>query len=142
MIEVLVADDHAFFRAAVVDLLMGTGDTTVVAECTDGTEVLPAYRRVHPDVVLLDMSMPGATGLEAAHAVLTADPGARVLVLTGDASIESVREARRLGVAGYLLKDEDPALLPSRVRTVSEGGTVWSDGVLAFIEATRIALDG
>ena len=136
MIEVLVADDHALFRGAVVDLLTGAGDTTVVAECSDGTQVLPAYRRVHPDVVLLDMAMPGATGLEAAHAVLSADPDARVVLLTGDSSPESVREARRLGVAGYLLKDDDPTLLPSRVRTVSAGGTVWSEDVRTLIEAS------
>jgi DNA-binding NarL/FixJ family response regulator len=134
VIEILVADDHAFFRAAVVDLLTGAGDTAVVAECSDGAEVLPAYRRVRPDVVLLDMAMPGATGLEAAEAVLTADPAARVLMLTGDASPESVLEARRVGVAGYLLKDDDPTLLPAHVRTVTSGGTVWSARVRPLLE--------
>jgi DNA-binding NarL/FixJ family response regulator len=59
VIEVLVADDHAFFRAAVVDLLTGAGDTAVVAECSDGAQVLPAYHRVRRDVVLLDMAIPG-----------------------------------------------------------------------------------
>ncbi len=134
MIGVLVADDHAFFRSAVVDLLTGAGDTTVVAECSDGAEVLPAFRRVRPDVVLLDMAMPGATGLEAAEAVLTADPSARVLMLTGDSSPESVQEARRLGVAGYLLKDDDPTMLPAHVRTVTAGGTVWSEQVRPLLE--------
>ncbi|MGY1732147.1 response regulator transcription factor [Geodermatophilus sp. SYSU D01045] len=134
MIEVLVADDHAFFRAAVVDLLTDADDTAVVAECSNGAEVLPAFRRVRPDVVLLDLAMPGTTGLEAARAVLAADPGARVLMLTGDASAESVREARRLGVAGYLLKDDDPAMLPVHVRTVAEGGSVWSDGVRSLVD--------
>jgi DNA-binding NarL/FixJ family response regulator len=135
VIDVLVADDHVFFRAAVVDLLRGAEDTQVVAECSDGTEVLPAFHRVHPDVVLLDMAMPGATGLQAARAVLDADPGARVVMLTGDGSADSVRDARRLGVAGYLLKDDDPALLPSRMRTVAEGGTVWSADVRAVLES-------
>lgn len=134
MIEVLVADDHAGFRAAVIDLLTTSGDATVVAECADGTEVLPAYRRAHPDVVLLDMAMPRATGLEAAQAVLTADPLARVLMLTGDASADGVRAARRIGVAGYVLKDDDPALLPSHVRTVSQGGTAWSPAVRTYLD--------
>ncbi len=66
--------------------------------------------------------------------MLTADPAARVLVLTGDASPESVLEARRLGVAGYLLKDDDPTLLPAHVRTVTSGGTVWSAQVRALVE--------
>ncbi len=134
MIGVLVADDHPFFRSAVVDLLTDAADTTVVAECSDGTEVLAAFERVHPDVLLLDMAMPGATGLEAARAVLAADPSARVLMLTGDSSPDSVHEALRLGVAGYLLKDDDPTMLPVHVRTVESGGTVWSAQVRALVE--------
>ncbi|WP_336028527.1 response regulator [Geodermatophilus sp. FMUSA9-8] len=136
MIEVLVADDHAFFRASVVDVLDSAADTTVVAECRGGAEVLPAFRRHRPDVLLLDLAMPGVTGLEAAREVLAVDASARVVMLTGDASPGSVREARRIGVAGYLLKDDDPTLLAARVRAVAEGGVAWSAGVHALGEAS------
>ena len=126
MITVLVADDHAFIRASLVELFTASGDLTVVAECEDGAEVLDAARRTHPDVVLLDVAMPRVTGLEAARELLAACPESRVVVLTGSLSPALVREARAIGVRGYLLKDDDPGALPGHVRTVAAGGTAWS----------------
>ncbi|PRY51062.1 response regulator receiver domain-containing protein [Geodermatophilus tzadiensis] len=128
MVEVLVADDHAWLRSSVVELLTAAGHR-VVAECEDGTSVLAAFLRTRPDVLLLDLVMPGCTGLEAARAVLAVAPGARVLMLTSSVSGAAMEEARALGVAGWLRKDDPPSLLPARVRTVAEGGTAWEPPV-------------
>ncbi|ADB73875.1 response regulator [Geodermatophilus obscurus] len=127
MITVLVADDHAFVRDSLVELFTASGDLTVVAECEDGGQVLDAARRTRPDVVLLDLAMPRVTGLQAARELLADRPESRVVVLTGSLTPALVREAREIGVVGYLLKGEDPGALPGHVRTVAAGGTAWSD---------------
>ncbi len=133
MVTLLIADDHPFVRGALVDLFTATGDITVVAECADGTEVVPAARRTRPDVVLMDLVMPRMGGLEATAALLAVQPEARVVVLTGSFSPASVREAHALGARGYLLKDEDPSVLPDLVRTVAAGGTAWSSPAVASL---------
>lgn len=126
MIKVLLADDHDFVRSSVADLLMATGDITVVAECADGSEVLAAALRTQPEVVLMDLAMPDRTGLEATRDLLHAGVPSRVVLLTGSFSAASAREARALGAAGYVLKDDDPAALPQLVRDVAAGGSAWS----------------
>ncbi|SFL27129.1 response regulator [Geodermatophilus ruber] len=126
MIKVLLADDHAFVRDALVDLLSESGDVTVVAECEDGEQVLEAAQRTEPDVVLLDLAMPRVTGLEAARELLAAQPRTRVVILTGSLTPALVKEAEEIGVVGYLLKDDDPGALPGHVRAVAAGGTAWS----------------
>ena len=127
MITVLIADDHPFVRAALVALFAATDDIEVVAECSDGSEVLAAAQRTRPQVVLLDLVMPGATGLEAARELQEAGLPCRVVMLTGSYGAASVREARAQGVVGYLLKGDDPGALPDHVRTVAAGGTAWSE---------------
>ena len=126
MITVLLADDHAFVRDSLVELLHASGDLTVVAECEDGAQVLDAARRTRPDVVLLDLAMPRVSGLQAARALLEERPESRVVVLTGSLTPALVRAARQIGVVGYLLKGEDPGALPDQLRTVASGGTAWS----------------
>jgi DNA-binding NarL/FixJ family response regulator len=130
VIRVLVADDHDFVRAALVELLDASGDMTVVAECADGAQVVPAALRTAPDVVLLDLRMPRLTGLEAARALLEVRPDARVVVLTGSPSRSSAGEARQLGAAGYLLKGCPPEELVEQLRTVARGGTAWDRSVM------------
>jgi DNA-binding NarL/FixJ family response regulator len=130
VIKVLLADDHAFVRNALVELFDASGDVTVVAECEDGGEVVEAARRTEPDVFLLDVSMPRVTGMQAARALLAEHPDARIVVLTGTLSPKLVEEARALGIAGYLLKDDDPGALPQHVRAVAAGGTAWSDAAI------------
>jgi DNA-binding NarL/FixJ family response regulator len=126
VIKVLLADDHAFIRDSVAELLSASGDITVVAQCADGSEVLAAALRTQPQVVLMDLSMPDRTGLEATRDLLDAGVPSRVVLLTGSFSAASVREAWALGAAGYLLKDDDPAALPGLVRAVASGGSAWS----------------
>lgn len=134
MIRVLVADDHAFVREGIVRLLDAVPGVSVVAECADGEEVVDAAERTRPDVVVLDLFMPRLGGLEAAAQLLERRPGTRVILLTAHLSAEAVRTARRLGVAGYLLKDDDPAELPDHVRRVAGGGTAWAPGTHAVAD--------
>src|SRR3954468_14792226 len=126
VIKVLLADDHAFVRGALVQLLTATDDITVVAECADGSEVLDAALRTQPEVVLMDLAMPDRTGLEATRDLRDAGVPSRVVMLTGSFSAASAREAHALGAAGYLLKDDDPTLLAGLVRQVASGGSAWS----------------
>jgi DNA-binding NarL/FixJ family response regulator len=108
VIQILLADDNEFVRTALVELFDSTGDITVVAECEDGDQVLAAVRETTPDVVVLDLAVPGRTGLEAARVLLSVDPGARIILLTGNPSPAAVREAKEIGLAGYLLKGRTP----------------------------------
>jgi DNA-binding NarL/FixJ family response regulator len=130
VIRVLLADDNEFVRTAIAELFHSTGDIAVVAECSDGNAVLGAVEQAAPDVVVLDLAMPGRTGLEAARDLLSADPGARILMLTGNPSPAAVREAQQIGVGGYVLKGEDPTELIGHVRAVAAGGQAWSPSLL------------
>src|SRR3954462_8555162 len=100
MITVLVADDHAFVRRELVDLLAGTEDIRVVAECVAGSEVTRAVARTRPDVVLMDLQMPRMSGREATRALRTAYPHTRVIVLTGSLSPAGARAPRAPWPAG------------------------------------------
>jgi DNA-binding NarL/FixJ family response regulator len=130
VIRVLLADDNAFVRGALAGLLASVGDFQVVAECADGDQVVSAAEQTRPDVVLLDLSMPRVGGLEAARRLFAVQPGARVVFLTANSSVSSLRHAHEMGAAGYLLKDIDPDELCHAVRTVAQGGTAWPESDL------------
>ncbi len=132
-IRVLIVDDHAFIRAALCDLLTATDDIVVVGTCADGCEVVETAAHTAPDVVLMDLQMPRMPGLEATEALLAVQPHVRVLVLSGDVAPGSASAAMALGVAGFLLKEEDPFDLPRRIRIVAGGGTAWSDAATATL---------
>jgi DNA-binding NarL/FixJ family response regulator len=135
VIRLLVVDDNAAIRAAVTELCAAAGDVAVVAECSDGSAAADAARASRPDVVLMDLSMPGTGGLAATRELLAVQSDARVVVLTGSFSIESVRTAARLGAVGYLLKDGDPDELLRRVRDVAAGGTAWGEAAAATLRS-------
>ena len=127
MIKVLIADDHPFIRSALGDLLAATDDIRVVAECPDGCDVVETAAKTEPDVVLMDLAMPVMSGLEATRALGEAQPGVRVIVLTGALNAADARTARALGVCGLLLKTDDAGeQLPGHIRAVASGGTAWN----------------
>ncbi|WP_159797743.1 response regulator [Puerhibacterium puerhi] len=129
-VRVLLADDHAAIRAGMRMLLEAAGDVVVVGEAADGAAAVTNARALRPDVVLMDVRMPGTDGIAATRAVV--DEGlAEVLVLTTFDLDEYVDEALRAGAAGFLLKSAEPAALVDAVRRVAAG-----DGVLAP-EVTR-----
>ncbi|MBB5068341.1 response regulator transcription factor [Saccharopolyspora gloriosae] len=119
---VLVADDQAMIRAGLVALLSAEPDLRVLAEAEDGAAAVAAVRRRRPDVVLMDVRMPGMDGITAAREILTATEGATsVIMLTVHDLDEYVYAALRAGASGFLLKDAPPEELVRAVHTVAAG---------------------
>jgi DNA-binding NarL/FixJ family response regulator len=141
MIRVVVVDDHPLVRDALTDVLEAAGGISVVGQCTDGSEVAAAVARVRPDVLIMDLHMPKVDGLTAARGVRATHPEVRILFLTGGFSPASANDAQALGASGYLLKDDDPALLPVHVRAVAAGGTAWHPRVAALLAAIPASAD-
>jgi DNA-binding NarL/FixJ family response regulator len=103
-VRILIADDHGVVRAGLRALLNGVGDLEVVCEAADDSETLRVAEELRPDIVLLDISMPGAGGIEATRRLRELLPATRVLILTVHEDSTLLREAIRAGAAGYLLK--------------------------------------
>jgi DNA-binding NarL/FixJ family response regulator len=103
--RVILADDHKLVRAGLRSLLQSFDDVQVLAECSDGHETLAKVEQLGPDVLMLDITMPGLNGLEVARRLARTASSTRVLVLSMHASPEYVAQALRAGVAGYLIKD-------------------------------------
>lgn len=120
-IRVLIADDHAMFREGVRLLLDGEPDIEVVGDVGNGDEIPASVQALKPDVVLMDISMPGMTGLEATPLLKSRFPDVQVLVLTMHRSDEYFFEMLRAGASGYVLKASDAALLVGAIREVAQG---------------------
>ncbi|HVE98704.1 MAG TPA: response regulator transcription factor [Mycobacteriales bacterium] len=124
MTRVLVADDQALVRAGLVSVLGSDPRIAVVGEAADGEEAVAAARRLVPDVVLMDIRMPGLDGLTATRRIVAEHPGIRVLVVTTFDVDEYVFEALRIGASGFMLKDEAPEAILSAVHAVASGHTL------------------
>ena len=125
-IRVLVVDDHAVVREGIRHVLAGEPGFEVVGEAANGEQALALARSQRPDVVVLDVTMPGESGLRVAPKLRAAVPGARVLIMSMHENAEYVREGVRAGASGYLLKDSAAAELRLAVRAVHAGGTYFS----------------
>lgn len=143
MIRVLVADDQALVRAGLTVLVNSDPDLEVVGEAADGRQAHTLARSLRPDVVLMDIRMPGTDGLEATRLVCS-EPGleaTRVVILTTFEEDAYVFEAIRAGASGFLLKDTEPADLLNAVRVVARGDALLAPSVTRrLIEA--VALPG
>jgi DNA-binding NarL/FixJ family response regulator len=131
MIRVVLVDDQALLRAGFRALIDAEDDIEVVAEASDGREALDVIARHVPDVVLMDIRMPGVDGLEATRQI-SDDPaleGVRVVILTTFDLDEYVFEAVRIGASGFLVKDTEPAELLAGIRAVAAGDALLSPGV-------------
>lgn len=120
-IRVLVADDHTLVRQGLVSLLTDSGECEVVAEAADGVEAVDKVAASHPDVAVLDLTMPRLGGLEAVRRIREDHPRVKVLVLTVHEEEEYVLPIVRAGAAGYLVKDSAVSELLAAVRTVAAG---------------------
>ena len=129
MISVLLVDDHPVVRAGVRGMLGGEPDIEVVGEAGSGDEAVVAVRALRPDVVLMDLRMPGLDGVGATGQVRAVAPGTRVLVLTTYESDADVLRAVEAGATGYLLKDSSRAELLTAIRAAARGETVLSPTV-------------
>lgn len=128
-IRVFLADDHTLVRAGIRNLLVGIRGIEVVGEAGDGQEALRLVDVLRPDVVLLDVGMPGLNGLEVAARLATLDAAIRVMILSMHVSEEYVLRALRAGCAGYLLKASAVSELEVAVRAVARGETYLSPAV-------------
>jgi DNA-binding NarL/FixJ family response regulator len=122
MIRVLLADDHHVVRAGLRELLSGAEDITVAGEATDGHEALERVRNAEYDVAVLDMSMPGRSGIELIRLVKAERPRLKVLVLSMHSEEQYAVRALRAGASGYLTKDAAPDELIAAIRRVASGG--------------------
>jgi DNA-binding NarL/FixJ family response regulator len=134
-IRVVVADDHAIVRAGIRALLSCEPDISIVAEATDGRGAVAAVQRHAPDVLLVDLSMPGANGVEAIAQVHAHTPSTHVLVLSMHAAPEYVRPALRAGALGYVVKGAGLEELVTAVRTVAAGGSFLDASIAALASA-------
>jgi two-component system nitrate/nitrite response regulator NarL len=125
-IRVLVVDDHEVFRRGVVSVLGQYPQVQVVGEAGDGGEAVAVARRTRPDVVLLDLRMPGVDGLSAIPRLRQLDPPPRILVLTVSEQEADLLAAIRAGADGYLLKDLRAGTLLERIEEVARGGVALS----------------
>jgi DNA-binding NarL/FixJ family response regulator len=123
-IRVLIADDHAIVREGVRALLTLSDDIDVVGEAADGHEAIEAARRLNPDVILMDIAMPGLGGLEATLEIRKENPSVKVLVLSQYEDREYVRRFLKAGVSGYVLKKAAGSALTAAIRAASRGGLV------------------
>jgi len=120
-IRVLVADDHLILRMGLESLINRQKDMTVVGEASSGQEVVDLYHVHRPDVTLMDLRMPGLSGVEAIAAICRTDPEARVIVLTIHKGDEAVYQALRAGAKGYLIKDVPTEEILAAIRMVHQG---------------------
>lgn len=120
-IRLLIVDDHPAFRAGLVALLADQPELRVVAECGDGREAVELYRRVRPDVVLMDLRLPGLSGVEAILAIRQEHAEARVIVVTTYDADEDIYRAIQSGAKSYLMKDSSKAEIVGTIRAVHAG---------------------
>ncbi len=130
-IRVLLADDHPLYRQGLAGFLAASEGIEVVAELASGDEAVAAVSELEPDVCVLDHSMPVMTGVEAARRIRELAPGTGVVILTMFDTDETVFQAMRAGVRGYLVKTDEPETVANAVRTVARGGAVFSAGLAA-----------
>jgi DNA-binding NarL/FixJ family response regulator len=136
MIRVLLADDHAIVRAGLREVLNDTGDIEVVGEATNGQEVLALVRGRDFDVAVLDMSMPGRSGLELIKLVRAEKPKLRILILSMHSEQQYAVRAVKAGASGYLTKDSAADELVAAIRRIAAGGAYVSPET-----AERLVLD-
>lgn len=141
-LKIAVVDDHALVRAGICALLNATDGVEVVGEAADGASVAALVARLQPDVVVVDLVLPGRSGLLAIGDIRQCAPKARVLVVTMFDTDFHVQEALRAGAHGYLLKENTAAELAAAVRTVASGRRYLAPAVAARAAALYYAEPG
>lgn len=129
MIRVLIADDHAAIRFGLGALIDAEPDLEIVGSAQDGLDAITMSRRLAPDVLIIDLSMPVLDGIAALRVIVRQRPTIRVLVLTLSCAEPNIREALAAGADGYLLKDSPSTLVVSAVRAVYQGENPMSPAV-------------
>jgi DNA-binding NarL/FixJ family response regulator len=128
-IRLLLADDHAVMRSGLANMLNVNPAFRVVGEADDGAKALELFRRLKPDVVLLDVTMPGLDGIETLRQLRAEHPGARVLMLSSSETEEDIVQSFHAGASGYVTKTARPAELTAAIHAVHAGQRVMSAAV-------------
>ena len=140
-LRVLIADDHSLFREGMHGLLDSIAETEVVGEATTGEEAIVQAKALQPDVILMDIKMPGINGIEATREIVGVCPHIRILMITMLEDDESVFAAMRAGARGYVLKGANQAELLRAIRAVASGEAIFGPGiarrVLSFFAAAK-----
>ncbi|MBX3658049.1 MAG: response regulator transcription factor [Ramlibacter sp.] len=126
MIRIVVADDHAIVREGLKRIVSSLADMAVVGEAADGTEVMRLVRDVDFDVLMLDLSMPGRSGMELIRLVHAEKPRLRILVLSMHQELQYAVRSIKSGASGYLTKESAPGLLEEAIRKIASGGAFVS----------------
>jgi len=134
-IRIVVADDHALVRAGITGVLDATPEFDLVGEAATGREAIELVARHDPHVAVLDISMPGMSGLEAAARLRRGHPALRILILSVHDHSEYVMESIRAGANGYLRKDAEPRELRDAIRAVARGDAYYSPAVAKQLNA-------
>lgn len=137
-VRVLLVDDHAVLREGLEMLLGGFATVEVVATAAGGGEAVEQYDAVRPDVVLMDLSMPGIDGVEAIRRIVGSDPDARIIALTAFLDDELVQGSVDAGARGYLLKQVGGRELVDAIHTVAHGGSILSSEALGSLASRRV----
>ncbi len=143
-LRILIADDHPLFRKGMRTLLNATADMEVVGEATTGQEVIELAAMLQPDVILMDLQMPGINGIEATRQIVQTSPHIRILVITLFEDDASVFSALRAGARGYVLKDTKEEEMVRAIRAVGSGEAIFSPAIatrlMDFFAAPRPAV--
>ena len=134
-IRILIADDHALLRHGLVMVFALHKDLTVVGEAKNGLEAVELAKSTAPDVVIMDLSMPGVDGVEATRRIHEAVPAAKILILTTFGTSVDVARALREGASGALVKDTDDDELVKAIRSVAAGRQVFSREIKAMLKS-------
>lgn len=132
-IRLMIADDHKLFREGIKALLAVTDDIEIVGEADNGDSALQRAQELQPDVILMDINMPGLNGIQATGKILDKLPQTRIVMLTMLEDDASIFNAMRVGARGYLLKGADPQEVLSVIRAVAEGHALFGPAI-----ATRL----
>jgi len=133
MITILIADDHKVFREGIISILNEVEDITIIAEASDGREVLERLKEVKPNIIVMDISMGDTNGIETTQLVKASYPDINVLVLSMHSERGYIVKMLEVGASGYLLKDAGKDEMIRAIRTVAEGNTYYSQKVSSAI---------
>lgn len=128
-LRILIADDHPLFRDGMTMLLNTMVDLAVVGEATTGDEAVDLAASLQPDVILMDIKMPGLNGIEATRRIVAVHPSIRILIVTMFEDAASVFTAMRAGARGYVLKDAEKDDMLRAIRAVGHGEAIFSSGI-------------
>jgi DNA-binding NarL/FixJ family response regulator len=128
-ITVLLAEDHAIVRQGLCALLNSDGAFKIVGEARNGREAVEMAHTLRPDVILMDIAMPVLNGLEATRQILTADPAAKVIILSAHSDDAYIERMSVAGVAGFLVKQTSAEILTKAIREVAKGNTFFSPSI-------------